>query len=579
MATEAELTSLIGALKADMGVFQTLLEEAWPTVKGETKPIWPGEDNTTPGDKVTRLNAAFNLKAFIEANRALKVLPNALAELETIRGNIPLNDPMNKGKLYRLTNTITTIYDDLKVRLAKSRWDNYAWFPQWQTRVSKTFEKTVAAKGAIAEIGADQEPNLRNNINKFIREVELKAYAVLITAALDRGIQQLLRQQKEKPEADNLLSDKNITGIYALQFIANKLTTEPNQQYLTWLVIAIDTLYRANWSLFQRTTIEYTTKTLPTFKYVYNQLPIIGYAGLRPTSMTEAGIANACLTLPRGIISKGRIGGGALIEYTPDTSRDSSLGLGQYDPIDPNMITEPAITTLIERAFPDALKAAASPPPTPTPPTPTPPTTPPTSTSPSGPSVDITDPLSTDSSNPFGLAKLPPGDPPANWKGIPIYKAYADKWNLINYAAATKKDDGWITTMLKELASGCIDDPHIMTSKSCPTIRSYLWDLAITLADGSFSIPVPETPDHEDYGNVTIKLTIKLSDMAAATSITDPTIAAADPALQPILLLMKQIEKDMAALFGVATPDPSLVAIGKLLADITKDLTALGITI
>ena len=146
MATDAQLMALIGALKADMGVFQSQLEEAWPTVKGETKPIWPGEDNTTPGDKVTRLNAAFNLKAFIEANRALKVLPNALAELETIRNNKPLNDPMNKGKLYRLTNTITTIYDDLKVRLAKSRWDNYAWFPQWQTRVSKTFEKTVAAK-------------------------------------------------------------------------------------------------------------------------------------------------------------------------------------------------------------------------------------------------------------------------------------------------------------------------------------------------------------------------------------------------------------------------------------------------
>ena len=147
----------------------------------------------------------------------------------------------------------------------------------------------------------------------------------------------------------------------------------------------------------------------------------------------------------------------------------------------------------------------------------------------------------------------------------------------MNYAAATKKGDGWITTMLKELASGCIDDPSIMTSKSCPTIRSYLWDLAITLADGSFSIPVPETPDNEDYGNVTIKLTIKLTDMAAATT-TDPAIAAANPELRPILLLMKQIEKDMAALFGTA-PDPSLVAIGKLMADITKDLAALGITI
>lgn len=560
MATDAELTGLIGALKADMGVFQTLLDEALPKVKGETKPIWPGEDNITPLDKVTRLNAAFNLKAFIEANRALKVIPNALAELETIRNNKPLNDPMNKGKLYRLTNTIVNIYTALKDRLGSTRWDTYDWFPQWQTRVSKTFDKTTAAKSAPGISGeiitAGEEPNLRNNINKFIREAELKAYAVLIKAALDRGIQQLIRQKKEKPEADNLLSDKNIKGIYALQFIANKLTTVPNQQYLTWLVTAIHELYKANWSLFERTTVEYAARaiggnTLPTFKFFYNQLLIIGYNCPRPTDAAAA-LASALAVIAAPV-------------------RDASLPTPQYD------ATTAATDAMIEREFPDALKAAASPP-TPTPPTPTP-STPTTPSASSGPTVDITDPLSTNASNPFGLAKLPPGDPPANWKTIPIYKAYADKWNLINYAAATKKGDGWITLMLKELASGCINDPSIMTSKSCPTIRSYLWDLAITLADGSFSIPVPETPDHEDYGNVTIKLTIKLSDMAAATSVTDPTIAAADPALQPILLLMKQIEKDMAALFGVATPDPSLAAIGKLMADITKDLADLGITI
>ena len=282
--------------------------------------------------------------------------------------------------------------------------------------------------------------------------------------------------------------------------------------------------------------------------------------------MTEAGIADAVVIATVGIIEKARTGGGALTEYT-DGQRDPSLRGARYTAI------TAATDAMIEREFPDALKAAASPP------TPTPPTTPPTSTSPSGPMVDIIDPLSTNASNPFGLAKLPPGDPPANWKDIPIYKAYADKWNLINYASATGKNSGWITTMLKELASGCIDDPHIMTSKSCPTIRSYLWDLAITLADGSFSIPVPETPNHEDYGNVTIKLTIKLSDMAAATSATDPTIAAASPELRPILLLMKQIEKDMAALLGGGSPDPSLAAIETLMTGIVADLNALGITI
>jgi hypothetical protein len=594
MATEAQITTLLGALKNDINTFQTQLEETWSKVQGEIKPIWA--EGESGGDKKTRLNAKFQLKAYIQTNRDLKIFEKALAEIETLRGGTPINSNQNKGKVYRLVNTMLKFYNTVEKRLSKFRDNVSDWGMQWWTRASAAFNLTTAAKTAIgAEANIGEDPAKLQEIQTYAHSIELKAYASLIRSALDQGIRQL-QDRKTKPTswwgataaqererkraaADTLLIDKTIKGIYALRFIAKQQETNPNQAYITWLITKIDTMYRENWNLFVRVIKE--TLQNETFKYVYNQLPIIGYIGTRPSTLEEstatvnAGIAN-------GVITSGRI----VQSATPD-SRDTSLQSSPYNPI-----AQIPSDSIIQQEFPDALKAAEL------------------ANKPVDKPVDkpVETPVDTGTDDIdalvaldqqqgkdvwfFGLKplKLPEEELPNDWKERPTYRKIADQLNLINYAKEKiknlKEGDTWIRTIFKEINDGCTSDRQIMYSTKCPTFRTYLEELSTqALNMSAFQFSSPETPTAESYGDVTFTLTIKLSDLTSALT-TDAEIIAADPGLRPILQQMKELDSLMKGLTGITgtpisitTDAPKIEDIDTLLKSLTEELKALDITI
>jgi len=597
MATAAQITTLLGNLKRDIGAFQTQLEETWSKVKDETRPIWAGEDNKRRtvwpfADTITRLNASFQLKAYIQTNRDLKIFEKALAEIETLRGVVPIDSNQNKTNVYRLVNTMLAFYTTVQTRLASLR-DNSMWI-QFATRVNVAFQLTDNAKTAInnnhmneaTNVGDD--PAKQQEIQTYVHNIELKAYATLLRSALDRAIQQL-QDRKTKPAswwgpgaaqdrerrraaADTLLTDKTIAGIYALQFIAKQQETNPNQLYITWLFQKINLLYRANWELFIRLRGE-ALKT-ETFKYVYNQVPIIGWIGLRPSS--QADLALGVATIVARVIQPGNA------TTSVSAERDISLQPSQYNPIPMNQI--PADPT-IQQQFPEAVKAAV-------------PKAGATAAATAATATATTGALSTDDVDAliqldgqegtdvffYGVRpiKLPPGDLPADWKERPAYRTIADQLNLINHASKyhTDKPD-WIPTIFKEIGLGCTNDRQIMFSTKCPTFRTYLEELALQMLDmGAFQIVAPEIPTAESYGPVTITVTVKFSALTSALT-TDTELLQADDTLRPLLVQIKDLETFLKSLNPTPIPinTPDITAIGTMLTDLTKDLTGLGITI
>ena len=636
MANAAQITTLLGSLKHDIGAFQTQLEETWSKVKDETKPIWAGEDNAGLlgwkfVDKKTRLNPNFQLKAYIQTNRDLKVFEKALAEIETLRAVAPIDSNQNKANVYRLVNTMLKFYTTVQKRLIEFRdfkgdAKQLGWASQWWTRASTVFTLTTDAKTAIgAEADVGEDPAKQQEIQTYAHNIELKAYATLIRSALDRAIQQL-QDRKTKPAswwgqidaqkreskraaADTLLTDKTITGIYALQFIAKQQETNPNQLYITWLFQKINDMYRANWDLFVRLRGE-TLKT-ETFKYVYNQVPIIGWIGLRPSSAAEAAIQPLPI-VPGQRIPDGyaRIAGGVITVGYAITSasadRDPSLRPSQYDPIPTDQI--PPDPTIQEQ-FPEAVKAADAVPKSATTTGAAPATAPATApgatpaTAPGATAPGATAPGTAPGATPtpgalstedvdalikldgqegtdvffYGVRpiKLPPGDLPADWKERPAYRAIADQLNLINHASQHKKEAGWIDTIFKEIGLGCTSDRQIMFSTKCPTFRTYLEELALQMLDmGAFQFIAPETPTAESYGSVAITITAKFSALTA-----DAELLQADESLRPLLVQIRDLETFIKSLNPTPISTPDLTAINTMLADLTKDLTSLGITI
>jgi hypothetical protein len=595
MATAAQITTLLGNLKRDIGAFQTQLEETWSKVKDETRPIWAGEDNKRRtvwpfADTITRLNASFQLKAYIQTNRDLKIFEKALAEIETLRAVTPIDSNQNKANVYRLVNTMLAFYTTVQTRLTSLR-DKKSWESQWWTRASTVFQLTDNAKTAInnnhmneaTNVGDD--PAKQQEIQTYVHNIELKAYATLLRSALDRAIQQL-QDRKTKPAswwgpgaaqdrerrraaADTLLTDKTIAGIYALQFIAKQQETNPNQLYITWLFQKINLLYRTNWDLFVRLRGE-ALKT-ETFKYVYNQVPIIGWIGLRPSS--QADLALGAATIAAGVIQPG------YATTSVSANRDISLPSPQYDPIPMNQI--PADPT-IQQQFPEAVKAAV-------------PKAGATAAATAATATATTGALSTDDVDAliqldgqegtdvffYGVRpiKLPPGELPTDWKERPAYRAIADQLNLINHASQHGKEAGWIDAIFKEIGLGCTSDPKIMFSTKCPKFRTYLEELALGMLEmGAFQFIAPETPTAESYGSVAITITAKFSALTSAL-LADAEILQADESLRPLLVQIKDLETLIKSLNPIPIGTSDLTAISTLLADLTKDLTGLGITI
>ena len=575
MATEPQITALLGALKNDIGIFQRQLEEAWSKVQGETKPIWAGEDNAGLAgwkfvDRKTRLNPSFQLKAYIQTNRDLKIFEKALAEIETLRGVTPINSNQNKGKVYMLVNTMLKFYNTVVSRLADLRDNNY--FIQFISRVGAAFSLTTTAKTTIndahgGETNIGEDPTKLQEIQTYAHNIELKAYATLIRSALDQGIRQLQdrklkpaswwgaaaaqERERKRAAADTLLTDKTLTGIYALRFIAKQQETNPNQAYITWLIKKIEDLYRTNWDLFELLRGDlFKTKT---FKYVYNQLFIIGYRGTAPTAVSVVERTN-CSSDADGII----IDEGKPSRASPaDETRDITLRSSQYDPIPRAQIpTDP----LIQQEFPDALKAAES-----------------ASKSAAVPDESGTEATADPSTDDiealialdqqqgkdvwfFGLnpLKLPEEELPNDWKERPLYRKIADQLNLINYAAQTNQPAAWIPTIFKEINNGCTSDRQIMYSTKCPTFRTYLEELSARVLDMSaFQFSPPETPDSESYGDVTITLTIKLSALTGALE-EDADMLSTPEELKPIKEAMKQIKMRLAALLPPVSATPSI---------------------
>jgi hypothetical protein len=413
-----------------------------------------------------------------------------------------------------------------------------------------------------------------------VHNIELKAYASLIRSALDQGIRQL-QDRKTKPvswwgaaaaqdrerkraAADTLLTDKTIKGIYALRFIAKQQETNPNQAYITWLITKIEELYRTNWDLFE--LLRGDLFKTATFKYVYNQLFIIGYRGTAPTAISVGARADSTSNA-EGIITTGQPSPAT----DADTTRDISLRSPQYNPIPIAQIpTDP----LIQQEFPDALKATDAAP------------------KPASAEDAAEDEPGTALANDeiealvqlddqegqdiwfFGQRplKLPTGAVPKDWRERPIYRKISDQLNLINYAKQASKGDDWINTIFDEVNKGCTSDRRIMFSTKCPTFRTYLEQMTTySLGNmGDFKFTAPETPDAESYGNVTLTLLVDLSSLTRALE-DDADIAAAPEELKPIKKAMQQIQDRLKAL----TAAPTLASIQQTMTSLQAQLAAL----
>ena len=408
------------------------------------------------------------------------------------------------------------------------------------------------------------DPRIINSSLSAIKYIELNAYATIAKIALDKCYRRLVdiktkpldstwwrissgfpgvnsidvaraKNVQRKADAELLLNandSKSINGmrtiVYELLKQGTSLPADEIKAILTWLVQSIDQFYCPHKDLFPLPAIRAITgtSTYEIMKYVYNQLPILGYIGYVPTSVRAASVFNSVAVAP----DANEIN--AMLAPSDNTSqRDDSLSAPTYDAIPP--IPE------IDEKFPDAGKiaipladlkeatkeSAAK-------------EEPKAVTDPALASDEIETLVQLDEQDGqdiwfFGQRplKLPRNDLPSDWKMRPPYRQVSDQLNLINYAKQTNKGDDWIKAIFKEINMGCTSDRRIMYSTKCPTFRTYLEEMATYRIDGlgDFTLIAPETPDAESYGDVTITLLIDLSSLKNAflsASVSDSNNAA-----------------------------------------------------